>query len=76
MNGYPVQVSFTHHYGKDIGSPSDRQRQLDLSDNVDVPNSVTHLLNRTLIFDWCASNNGHQKDMCLKDIRLHVLNIG
>jgi hypothetical protein len=32
-----------------------------------------------LIFEWsqtrCASNNGHHKDMCLKDVGLHAQTI-
>ena len=49
-----------------------------LKPKVDNPYSVTCLI-RTLIFElyvvWCASKNGYQKDMCLKEIGLHAQNM-
>ena len=32
-----------------------------------MPNSDTYL-NRTPLFKWCGYKDGHQKDMCLKEI--------
>lgn len=45
---------------------------------VNVPISVTYL-NRSPVFElyafWCSSNNRYQKDMCYKEIPLHVQNM-
>ena len=45
---------------------------------MDVPDSVTKL-NWTSTFMWyvvrCGSKNKYQKDMCLKEIEQHVLNM-
>ena len=45
---------------------------------VDVPRSATSI-NRTHLFELfvvrCGSKNGHQKNMCLKDIGLHAPNM-
>ena len=44
---------------------------------VDGPYLV-HYFTHTLVFNWwvvrCTSNNGHNKDICLKKIGLHIQN--